>query len=69
MLLFSFALMPFTILSIIAATKYKKLPRERKEKPRWIAAGILCVHPYVTTAVLVVINALVGAYGIYLMVS
>lgn len=63
-LLLALLLTPFTILSIIAAMQYRKLPDANKNKPHYIAADLLSVHPYITTVVLVGINALFFLYAL-----
>lgn len=58
-LVFALMLVPFTMLSIIAAFVYKTVPIQDKEKPTFFAASILGIHPYVTTAVFTLVNLLI----------
>ena len=63
--IYAIALLPFTMISICAAIKYKCAPKTEKKRPSLFAASTFSIHPYVTTGVLVILNFFVAVYSIF----
>lgn len=63
--IYAIALLPFTMISICAAIKYKCVPKKEKKRPSLFAASTFSIHPYVTTVVLIILNFFAAVYSIF----